>query len=258
MMHINDTDTSKSAPSVGAGFTRLKLVEDGEYDFSDADDMPFTDNNPKISLKNKHMSYNDDVKQCNSGDAISSAEVVDNEYMPSPANVLQISMKNQHISRNDDVEHYGHGDAVLSAEVFNTECVPSLDNPLHISKVVAPDGARNIMGRGCNEQDAAGNDVPRLVGSSVKLIGLSSRPELNGSVGEVLRFVRSKERWEVLLEGSAAGGTLALRRHNLEVLSPAVDCDSNQSDNEVDWELEDELEKYFGQFEPYQSNHACL
>lgn len=58
------------------------------------------------------------------------------------------------------------------------------------------------------------------MGSRVRVLGLAGRQELNDRLGEVLRFVEHKARWEVRLEGEVSGGTLALRPDNLELLPP--------------------------------------
>jgi len=54
----------------------------------------------------------------------------------------------------------------------------------------------------------------------VRVHGLASRQELNGLVGKALRYVQSKGRWEVLLDGATTGSTLAVRPENLEEVSP--------------------------------------
>lgn len=50
-------------------------------------------------------------------------------------------------------------------------------------------------------------------GAEVAIVGLKSKPELNGQCGKVVRFDPSKGRYEVQLEGERDG--LALKRDNL-------------------------------------------
>lgn len=58
-------------------------------------------------------------------------------------------------------------------------------------------------------------------GTRVRVIGLQGRQELNGSVGDVLRWVEPKSRWEIRLDGMDQSlPPLGLKAENLERLSP--------------------------------------
>ena len=66
--------------------------------------------------------------------------------------------------------------------------------------------------------------VPR---GRVRIQGIAARPELNGRTGDAVRFVRSKGRWEVQLEGGDPGvAPIGLRPGNLEPLwdHHSVEC----------------------------------
>eukprot|EP00928_Gymnodinium_smaydae_P061952 TRINITY_DN45902_c0_g1_i1.p1 TRINITY_DN45902_c0_g1~~TRINITY_DN45902_c0_g1_i1.p1 ORF type:complete len:473 (+),score=64.55 TRINITY_DN45902_c0_g1_i1:104-1522(+) len=55
------------------------------------------------------------------------------------------------------------------------------------------------------------------VGHRVQVIGLSSRPELNGCEGVLVRYVSERSRWEVWLDGASADSKpLGLREDNLK------------------------------------------
>lgn len=56
-------------------------------------------------------------------------------------------------------------------------------------------------------------------GSTVKILGLSSRAELNGQIATAERFNRSKGRYAVRL---ADGSSILLKPHNLDVQDPAA------------------------------------
>ena len=71
-----------------------------------------------------------------------------------------------------------------------------------------------------------------LVGQTVRVVGLAGRPELNGRVGVVRRFVAARGRLAVEVEGEA---TLALRAENVEVAPPpANDGDEEEFPPDVD------------------------
>lgn len=60
-------------------------------------------------------------------------------------------------------------------------------------------------------------------GSRIQIHGITGRPELNGRIGSLARYVRSKARWEVLLDGEVEGfAPLGLRPGNLK---PLWDCE---------------------------------
>lgn len=65
-----------------------------------------------------------------------------------------------------------------------------------------------------------------MVGASsrVRLVGLAAKPELNGRLGKVLRFVKEKERWQVHLDGEPKGSSLALKENNLRVIPECADA----------------------------------
>jgi len=73
-----------------------------------------------------------------------------------------------------------------------------------------------------DDEAAAAADVKdeaaaALVGQTVRVVGLAGRPELNGRVGIVRRFVAARGRLAVEVAGEA---TLALRAENVEVAPP--------------------------------------
>ena len=71
-----------------------------------------------------------------------------------------------------------------------------------------------------------------LVGQTVRVVGLAGRPELNGRVGIVRRFVAPRGRLAVEVAGEA---TLALRAENVEVAPPpANDGDEEEFPPDVD------------------------
>lgn len=70
---------------------------------------------------------------------------------------------------------------------------------------------------------------PQLpAGTRVRISGLASRPELNGTIGTILRYVASKGRYQVLPEGCgelvppAKEEPLGLRRECLEVVAESA------------------------------------
>lgn len=59
--------------------------------------------------------------------------------------------------------------------------------------------------------------APR-VGDRVQLVGLESKPELNGSCGVSERFLTEKGRWKVVLDDKPKGSSLVIKPENLQVI----------------------------------------
>ena len=61
-----------------------------------------------------------------------------------------------------------------------------------------------------------------MIGRVVKICGLVSKPELNGTLGHVISFVESSGRYNVRLLSDRSGTMPSLKAENIEVVTPGV------------------------------------